>query len=425
MYLKQTFSLCLLTIVGLFPVPSASAPPDVTLWVVQPPGQLVAFDLSDFSRIGGVRIPAAAFQDPSKLSVNGRGQFLVHLDDDHLWVWDGAAARMLPAAPRALRDSTATVPAGRTPMRQWLLGDDGKSLFVMVGVARAFDETGADTSQTPLRMRETDLFQRPRGQVFAVTTRACRRPLRLVAVTEPCPDPTIWAPGGVVRGCAVLTHWEQVDDVPDWSLPQATCRRTRYLLSSEGWRASELENAWSDEPLLDISSDGSAWVQNQSDDGCCGWSNGSSDQTTFGDADTVAVVFDEWSTYHNQDYDVSFFTADARIAPAAKRVAFTVHATDGPKAEIRPSADGHGSPSGLKSIRASLADLPLVEIVETRPRRASLLRLPHAELVGWASDSEVVVIESGHVSTVDVLTKRRRRSEILVRTAADALVVWR
>ena len=425
MRLTRALCLSLGVFVELCPAAPVLALPDVTLWVVQPPGQLVAFDLSDFSRVGGVWIPPAAFDDPSRIYVNGHGQFLVRLDDEHLWIWDGAKAYTLPVAADVVRDSSAPASAGMVPIRQWLLGDDGNSLFVMEGTSREQTEPGPDTSATPLRMRETDLSQRPRGEVFATTTRPCRKPMLLVAETEPCPDPSIRAPGGVVRGCAVFTHWEQVGDIPEGSLPEASCRRTRYLRGVEGWKASELTSAWSEEPLLDIDSDGSAWVQAQSDGGCCGWSNDSSDQTTFGDADTTEVVFDEWSTFENKNYDVSFFTADARIAPAARRVAFTVRATSSPSEEIPLSADRKADSLELKSIRASLADMPLVEVVEVRPQSAGTLRLPHAELVGWASDSEVVVIEKGHVVAVNVLTKQRRRSDIAVRTAADAFVVWR
>ena len=80
----------------------ALALPQVTLWVVQPPGQLVAFDLADFSRIGGVRIPPVAFNDPGGIAINGHGQFLVQLDEAHLWIWDGTKADTLPVIPWAI-----------------------------------------------------------------------------------------------------------------------------------------------------------------------------------------------------------------------------------------------------------------------------------------------------------------------------------
>jgi hypothetical protein len=417
--------LALGIVAGFSCAPLARAVPEVTLWVVQPPGELVAFEPSDFSRIGGVRIPPAAFDDPSQLAVNGHGQFLVRLDDQHLWLWDGAKARTLPVVPASERASSAFHAVGGTPTRQWLLGDDGTSLFVVEGVARAPDDAGSDTCETPLRMSQTDLSQRLRQDVFARTVRPCRKHMFLAAETEPCPDPSVWVPDGVVRSCAVLTHWEQMGGLPEESPPDASCVRTLYISTAGGWRASELTQLQSEEPLLDISSDGSAWVQPESDGGCCGWSNDSSDQTVFGDADTTEIVFDEWSTFHNQDYDVSFYTDEARIAPDARHIAFTVRATEGAAAEIRLSAEGHADSLELNSIRASLAELPLVMVVRTRPRSAEVLRLPHVELVGWAGDSEVVVVDDGYLATVNMYTGQRRRSDIPVRSAADALIVWR
>jgi len=425
MWRRAAFGACF----GFLAMTSAGHPaqalPDVTLWVVQPPGQLVAFDIADFSRIGGVRIPPIAYFDPTTLAVNGHGQFLVQLDADRLWLWNGTNAQTLPSAPKSLGDSTLLHPGGRALTRQWLLGDDGSSLYVVESVERETDQAGTDTAETRLRMLETDLSQHHRADVFVRTVRPCRRSMLLVAATEPCPDPEVWAPGGVVRGCLVLTHWEQNGTLTAQGEPNTACYRTLYRPTRGGWRSTELDQTWGNEPLLDISADGVARVTAQTDDGCCGWSNGSSDQTTFQDADTAEVVFDEWAVFGNKDYDVSFFTADARIAPGPRYVALSVHATEGSAAEIRLSAEGHADSLELRSIRAALADMPMVEVVQTRPRRAEMLRLPRAELIGWASDSEVLVVENRHLVAVDVLTGKRRRSAIEVRTAADALVVWR
>lgn len=411
-------------LVGLLAAQRAIALPDVTLWVVQPPGQLVAFDLADFARIGGVRIPTVAYDDPRKLAVNGHGQILVQLDADHLWLWDGGSANSLPTVPPLESDSAALSRPGLAPVRRWLLGGDGKSLFLVEGATRDIEAAPADTSKTPLRMRETDLHQRSRGDVFVRTVGVCRQPMHLVADTEPCPDPEVWAPGGVVRGCAVLTHWEMSKWSDEPGLVEAAGYRTRYLRSAQGWRPAELDRTWSDE-LLDVSADCSCWVVATPDDGCCGWSNDCSDQTTFGGADSNVVVFDEWPTFRNKDYDVSFFTAGARIGPDDRYVALSIHATESPTADIRLSADGHPDSLELRAVRESLAKLPMVLIVQARPRKVEVLRIPRAELIGWASKSEVLVVEDDHLTAIDVFTGQRRSSGIVVRAAADALVVWR
>lgn len=418
--------LALSTLVGgIFPR-SAAAGGDATLWVVRPPSDIAAFDPSDFSRSGGVRIPAAAFDEPGRLSINGAGQILVQLDANHLWLWDGATARNLPLAREFLIDKIPSRGTPSAPLRQWLLGDDGRSLYVLQAASRQEPEAGVDRTTTPLLLRVTDLSQRPHGQVFANQNKPCQSSSQLEVWLEPCPDPRLWAPGGVVKDFLVLSHWEQEThgDASSEEPPSASCRRTLYRRDPQGWRAIEIRT-WGDEPLLDVGDHGSPWIQAVADEGCCGWENDSSNRTMFGSTDTSLVLFDEWSRFHNQNYDVSFFTASARIAPGSARVAYAIHATAGAAAELRVSAEGHPDTLELASIRRSLADLPLVEAYEMRPKPQFLQRLAHAELVDWTSGSEVLVVEQGQLVSIDVLTGRRRESGIAVRSAGDAFLVRR
>ena len=51
------------------------------------------------------------------------------------------------------------------------------------------------------------------------------------------------------------------------------------------------------------------------DTGCCGWSNQSNDQTLVLSDGKKITVFDEQATYKNPDYDVSFYTSNARLSP--------------------------------------------------------------------------------------------------------------
>lgn len=422
---KMAMSACLGLLAGLVAAPSAHAVPEVTLWVVQPPGQLVAFDPADLSRIGGVRIPALAYYDPRRLAVNGHGQFLLRLDDDHLWLWDGERASTPPVSPTSAPDLSAFTRPGMTPTRQWFLGDDGNTLYVVESVTRDDGAADSDSSRTPLRMLETDLLQQPRREVFARTVGRCFETMRLVAFTRPCPDPEVWAPGGVIRGCAVFTQWEQLREGDESRAPMAAGERSRYLRGARGWRPAALGRTWHGESLLDISPDGSHWVTSQSDVGCCGWLNASSEQAMFVGTDSTAIVFDEWPAFGNEGYDVSFFTADARIGPDADRVALCVHATQGPAAPIGPSANARTDSLQVRRLREELTTMPMVVIVQVRPRRAETLRIPNAELIGWLNRSEVLVVEDGRIVAVDVSTGKRRRSGITVRTAADAIMVWR
>jgi len=409
---------CAALLLAVIPGHPAQALPEVTLWVIQPPGQLVAFDLSDFSRVGGVRIPAAAFNEPDRISINAHGQILARLDDDHLWLWDGTKEATLPTAPKAggAPDSTS---------RKWLLANDGRSLIVLERSSRDARGPAPDTAGSSLRMSETDLSGRFRKQIFSTHLKPCRRPLRLVAFANPCPEPSLWAPGGTVRDCAVLTYWEQLPAVFADAPPQATFHRTRCLRNGRGWKFGALAaERWS-EPLLDMNADGSAWMQAVDDNGCCGWMNGSSNQTTFSIHDSSEVVFDEWAMFDNQNFNFSFYTDDARIAPGSRRVALSVLSTSWPDPPHDVSLDRHVDSLQFSAMRATRANLPIVMVVDTRPKRTEILRVPNAELIGWASDSEILVLMNGRLVGIDVLTGHRRPSDIRLRSAADAFVVWR
>jgi len=394
----------------------------VTLWVVQPPGEVVAFDPADFSRVGGVRIPREAFDDPGRLSINGVGQMLVPLAAGHLWLWDGEAAKTLALPPEVAGSAPGDVPAA---LPQWLLGNDRRSLYVLQREVRSAKRSAGDSVPTSLVVREMSLALEPREVIEEAPDAPCETHGYFDTSPEPCPEPTLWAIGGVARDFFVLTRWEEEprrgseDDVP-----QAEGRLTLFRRGPKGWRAAE-PPPWSGESLLDVSADGHSWIQPQGEDVYSVLENETSDVTWFVRGDSSRTVFDEWSQFHNRDYDVSFFTANAVIAPGGTRVAYTVHATAAAATEIPLSPDGHPDTLELAAIRHSLAELPLVEVVDARSHPVILQRLAHCELVGWASDSEVLVVEKRRVVAVDVTTGHRRESGIRVRDARDVSVVRR
>ena len=94
---------------------------------------------------------------------------------------------------------------------------------------------------------------------------------------------------------------------------------TRYQFEGGKWAATALP-----EPLqgvLDANLTGSMIAEAIPDTGCCGWSNQSNDQTLVLTDGKTHTIFDEQVTYKNADYDVSFFTMNARLSPDAARVA--------------------------------------------------------------------------------------------------------
>jgi hypothetical protein len=253
----------------------------------------------------------------------------------------------------------------------------------------------------------------------------CQRHADEVAdVDEPCPDPSLWAPGRVVRDYIVLTRWQQDSAATAFEgYPVASCHCTLYS-RVKGWQPRDLEDC-GDEPPAAADESGLVRAEIVGDGGCCAESNGSSDQAIITMADTGLVVFDEWPRFHNQNYEVSFFAANLRIAPGGIRTAYTLHATGAASAEIPVSPEGHADSLELASIRRSLAELPLVEAHGLTPQPVLLRRLAHAELVDWLSDSELLVVEKRRLVAIDVVSGRLRETGIAVRSAQDASVVRR
>jgi hypothetical protein len=150
------------------------------------------------------------------------------------------------------------------------------------------------------------------------------------------------------------------------------------------------------------------------DTGCCGWSNQSNDQTLVVAAGKTRTVFDEQATYKNADYDVSFYTRNARLSPDAGTVAMTIVATAQSNKPIQLSEQGQANPEESQRIRKSLVDLPAIEVktIEDTPHRVAFL--PHAMVVGWISDKELLIVENHLLVAYNVRSGARRKSTIHV-----------
>jgi hypothetical protein len=150
------------------------------------------------------------------------------------------------------------------------------------------------------------------------------------------------------------------------------------------------------------------------DTGCCGWSNQSDDRTVLHIRGGTLTVFDELAAYKNPDYDVSFFTQNGKLSPNLGFVGLTIDASTKPNKPIQLAEQGQANPEESQSIRKALLDLPAVEVksVEASPRRLAFV--PHATLVGWVSDKEILIVEDHWLVVYSVATGTRRRSNIRV-----------
>ena len=158
------------------------------------------------------------------------------------------------------------------------------------------------------------------------------------------------------------------------------------------------------------------------DAGCCGWENESSDQTLLLRNGKVSVIYDEFDRYGNPNTDVSFYTADARLAAGNGLLAYTLVSTARTAGEIRPSSGGKENAEELARVRRAMAGLPAVEVMQPgrKPRPTTVIR--HAELVGWVSDLKILVAQDGRLAVYDTRGNKRKDTMIRVRSAADAFL---
>ena len=158
------------------------------------------------------------------------------------------------------------------------------------------------------------------------------------------------------------------------------------------------------------------------DTGCCGWSNQSNDQTLVRASGKTLTVFDEQAAYKNADYDVSFYTSNARLSPELGFVAMTITATAQANKPIQISQQGQANPEESKQIRKALAELPAVEVksMEDSPRRVAFL--PHASLVGWIAEKELLIVEDHVLVVYNVGTGARRKSSVGVQDAGTVFL---
>jgi hypothetical protein len=150
------------------------------------------------------------------------------------------------------------------------------------------------------------------------------------------------------------------------------------------------------------------------DTGCCGWSNQSNDETLVVVDGKTSTIFDEQATYKNADYDVSFYTSNARLSPDAAQVAMTITSTAQSNNAIQLSEQGQANPEESQLIRKALLELPAVEVksIEDAPRRLAFI--PHASLIGWIADRELLIIENHLLVAYNPGTGARRKSTVKV-----------
>jgi hypothetical protein len=129
------------------------------------------------------------------------------------------------------------------------------------------------------------------------------------------------------------------------------------------------------------------------------------------------VVFDEFATYNNRDYDVSFYTSKARLSPKFGYVAVALAATSQANKPIQLAQDGQANPEESLRIRKALGELPAVEVKTEEDTPRHIAYLPHSTLVGWLSEKELLIVENGVLVVYNIAGASRRKSTVRVTSA--------
>jgi hypothetical protein len=213
------------------------------------------------------------------------------------------------------------------------------------------DESGLERSvRTSARVWRTDLGGgKPETIASLPLSEWC--PCETSVCEETCPEWELWAPDGVADDFFLVTLFTP------GQLGSTYHESLLYRRSGGKWQVRTLTQpvemplaaADKGEVLIAAVSDGDAAAGTMRKRSVLLLQNGQ-----------VSVLYDEFARYGNSDYDVSFFPADARLAPGAGMLAYTVISTVQAGGDIRLSSTGKENAAALARVR-NIGELPAVE----------------------------------------------------------------
>jgi len=424
MCMKNPISLLVAIVLSAMPLIAQGK----RLWVLHAPGEMTEYDPITLAAKQTVKVPAEGATSPQSLLVNHSGQMLfaapisLPLSEEDLagtekvWFWDGHAAKFLTRevtrSTAATGSNLAISEAAPSPH----LSADGTHLFWFANQARRLQRDGVDLStKTTWSAWQTDLAGEERTELVSVALPECSCPSG--SCEESCPYGETWVSEGGVDKLFLLTQLIANQTQPVYK------STSLYAESAGKWSATTVEPPL--RRVLDAPSAG-AILEAVPDTGCCGWSNQSDDQTLLRIHGKTVTIFDERESYKNADYDVSFYSEKGKLSPDLGAVALTIVATAQPNKPIQLAEQGQANPEESQRIRKSLTDLPAVEVKSVDAKEGSSSRriafLPHATLVGWISEKELLVVEDKVLVVCDVAKGTRRKSGLRVVDAAHVFL---
>ncbi len=388
------------------------------VWILGADGKMSEYDGTDFHPWRtGLALPAGARQHPENISISRRGTVIfadtiagTHLR--RLWSSNNYAHELTGGSQETRPGNNGrSIETWATPVVYF--SDDGARFYwfenrmtVTSGGEGNISRTGEFASWT------TDLRGENLNPVVSFALAECK--CDTGACEETCPEISVWAPDTGVSDFFFLTRWVQ-------GQIQTKYQETDlYHLANGRWSARKMADPV--ELFLDAANGGDFYIAAVPDSGCCGWENESDDVTYVVQRGRQTTFFDERARYHNDDYDVSFMTANARFSPNAGEVAYTVAATAQAEQEIRLSGDGKPNSEELAGIRAALKDLPRVEVVMLSDVSKVSLSLAHSELIGWLDQQRLLVFQGRQLIVVDVASGEAKPTGLAAENMASVFI---
>src|SRR5215470_3311462 len=362
---------------------SSSVAQGPRLWVLSEPNSVIEYDPLTFARKGMVTVPNEVAKSARIFQINRKGQMLYapNLDDpspdvgkggDKFWFWDGQAASSLGRETIRIA-SQAGSNQKVTEASPWpFLSADGTHLYWFSNQYNKLERENVELSvTTTFRAWRSDFTGKAKEELATFDFPECR--CSTGACSETCPETRFWVPEGGAEDYFLLTRVIQGQT------------ETKYL-SSTFYKQSDAAWAGTDWPqplqrVLDMTDGGGIVISAILDTGCCGWENQSNDQTVLSNHGRLVTLFDERLQFKNPDYDVSFYTENAKLAPGNAHVAMTIEASAKSSAPIQLSEQGQANPAESQRIRRALVDMPAVQVVSAADGKRSVY-VPHAYFVG-------------------------------------------
>lgn len=394
------------------------------LWVLTAPNSIVEYDPATFASKQTIPVPEEVLKGPKIFQVNRQGQMLfapnsedpspdVGKGGEKFWFWDGHAAQFLGRETIRI-SSQAGSNQKVTESSPWpFLSADGAHLFWFTNQYDRLQRENVELSvTTTFRSWQSDNSGKQKQDLATFDFPECRCPTG--ACSETCPEVRFWVPEKGVEDYFILTR------LIEGQTETKYLSSTLYQQSPAAWSATDLPQPL--QRVLDMAEHGSVIISAILDTGCCGWENQSNDQTLLLSYGKTVVLFDERAKYNNPDYDVSFFTENAKLSPEMAHVAMTIEASAKSSAPIQLSEQGQANPAESLRIHKALTELPAVEVVSAVDPAKRSAFLPHAYLVSWLSDKEILIVENHLLVAYNIATGARRRSTIKVADPALVLV---